>query len=46
MLSVMHWIHIGPPLPDFRYIVERKGAPVHYFVSNIYLPKVITNINY
>jgi hypothetical protein len=35
--------HIGPPAPDFGYIVERNGLPVHYFVSNIYSLKVITN---
>jgi len=35
--------HIGPPVLDFGYIVERNGLPVHYFVSNIYSLKVITN---
>ena len=38
--------HIGPPVPDFGYIVERNGLPVHYFVSNIYSLKVITNFIY
>ena len=27
----------------YGYIVERNGLPVHYFVSNIYSLKVITN---
>ena len=31
---------------DFGYIVERNRLPVHYFVSNIYLLKVITNFIY
>ena len=30
---------------DFGYIVERNGLPVHYFVSNINLLKVITNVS-
>jgi hypothetical protein len=38
--------HIGPPVLDFGYIVERNGLPVHYFVSNIYSLKVITNFIY
>jgi hypothetical protein len=31
---------------DIRYIVEQSGLPVHYFVSNIYVLKVITNVIY
>jgi hypothetical protein len=28
---------------DDGYMVERNGMPVHYFVSNIYSLKAITN---
>ena len=31
---------------DCGYIVERNGLSVHYFVSNIYSLKVITNFIY
>lgn len=34
--------HIGPPVLDCGYIVERNGLSVHYFVSNICSLKVIT----
>ena len=33
-------------MPNCGYIVEQNGPPVHYFVSNIYLLKVITNFIY
>lgn len=38
--------HIGPPVLEFGYIVERNGLPVHYFVSNIYSLEVITTFVY
>ena len=38
--------HLGPPVPDFGYIVVRNRMPVHYFVSNISSLKVITYLNY